>query len=151
MVWTLELRTPGHLDSRHLDSGLLDAWTLDNWSNGLWSRGLWALGLWIIRTKKLFQFFVIFLFFLNISNTLRLVLLKVLRVIVIILTCYNWYYISNSLARQQLDLKGNFLRRGQIINSKIIQTDDQSFPTYQRAHFLSYISDILQKIYQIYS
>ena len=87
------LWTPGHLDSRHVDSGLLDAWTLDNWSNELWPRGLWALGLWIIRTKKLFQFFVIFLSFLNISNTLRLVtyvLLKVLRVIVIILTCYNW-------------------------------------------------------------
>ena len=79
------------------------------------------------------------------STTDELWLLNVLRMIIIILTCYNWCYISNSLARQQLDLKGNFLRRGQIINSKIIQTDDQSFPTYQRAHFLSYISESSRK------
>ena len=35
----------------------------------------------------------------------------------------------------------------QITGSKIIQTDNKSFPK-QRTHFLSYILDLLMKIYQ---
>ena len=41
-------------------------------------------------------------------------------------TCYNCYYNSNSLARQELGLKRNFSwKEAQIIGSEITQIDDK--------------------------
>ena len=59
-----------------------------------------------------------------------------LHTIFLIRTCYNWYYNSSFLARQQLSLKRDFSRGGaQIIISEIIQTDDKNFSKIESMFF----------------
>ena len=57
-------------------------------------------------------------------------LLNVARMVVISQTCFNCYYNSNFLARQEL-------RGAQIIGSEIIETRDKTFPkvrTFSEVH-----------------
>ena len=74
--------------------------------------------------------------------------------IVIIRTCYNLFYNSDSLAINQIALERNFLWRGaQIIGSEIIQTDNKVFSeiegTFSELH-LGYTHENISNLKNIF-
>ena len=102
------------------------------------------------KMKNEFQKYMVeFCFYLNMKNEFQIIgyyfhVKIVLRMIVIIRTCHNWYYNSNSLAIQRIGLKRNIFLKSSANNWL---WNLKFFPKWRR-HFMSFILDILTKIDQ---